>query len=75
MVSGAKEIGISRVAPGSKRILLARLSRRQNTECLGWLSLPRKLVNKEPGKMKLAKLKTTFAIEENSENSLNSALP
>ena len=57
MVSGAKEIGISRVAPGSKRILLARLSRRQNTESLGWLSLPRKLVNKEPGKNKTDEVK------------------
>ena len=35
MVSGAKEIGISRVAPGSRIIPLARLSRRQNTESLG----------------------------------------
>ena len=50
MVSGAKEIGISRVPSGSKRILLARLRRRQNTESLGWLSLPRKFVNKEPRK-------------------------
>jgi len=52
MLSGAKEIGISKEAPGSKRILLARLSRRQNTESLGWLSLPRKLENKEPRKKK-----------------------
>jgi len=66
MLSGAKEIGISKEAPGSKRILLARLSRRQNTESLGWLSLPRKLENKEPRKKKekqLAKLKMKFGIE------------